>query len=62
VNVGSFEIVVKGRLNPTLGPIQGQSVRRDLNIELVWVNPKQPEPDPVERVGRPKEGRINTGR
>jgi hypothetical protein len=72
LNAERFEVVVKGRLSPTLiAAIDGFGVSRcedgethlvgwvpdqarlhstlellrDLNIELVSVNPKQPEPD-----------------
>jgi hypothetical protein len=75
LNAERFEIVVKGRLSPTLiAAIDGFEVSRcdlglthlvgwvpdqarlhgtlellrDLNIELVSVNPKQPGPDAVE--------------
>jgi hypothetical protein len=82
LNAGSFEIVVKGRLSPTLiaamdgfevsrcdlglthlvGWVPDQArlhstleMLRDLNIELVSVNPKQSEPETVEpRGGNPK--------
>jgi hypothetical protein len=74
LNAERFEIVVKGRLSPTLiAAIEGFEVSRcdlgvthlvgwvpdqarlhgtlellrDLNIELVSVNPKQPEADTV---------------
>lgn len=83
MNAGSFEIVVKGRLSPTLiaamdgfevsrcdlglthlvGWVPDQArlhstlaLLRDLNIELVSVNPKRPEsgmlhPDDETRKG-----------
>jgi hypothetical protein len=83
LNAERFEIVVKGRLSPTLiaaidgfevsrceggvthlvGWVQDQArlhgtleMLRDLNIELVSVNPKQPEPDTPEPRGRIPKG------
>ena len=83
MNAGSFEIVVKGRLSPTLtsamdgfevsrcelglthlvGWVPDQArlhstleMLRDLNIELVSVNPKQSEPETVEPRGGTSKG------